>query len=134
VQARTGEQRDEDCVDVPTIVAPDEEPVLSAEHLAAEVELADVVVQGQSTVVEEAPECGPLVAGVAKPGLVSAIQLFHEQIASLAPQLPDYDLFCSLPGAGAALAPRLLVAFDERRERFPNAASPPEVCRRRSHH
>jgi hypothetical protein len=32
-------------------------------------------------------------------------------------------LFKSLPGAGAALAPRLLVAFGERRERFPNAAA-----------
>jgi transposase IS116/IS110/IS902 family protein len=29
----------------------------------------------------------------------------------------------ALPGAGPALAPRLLVAFGERRERFPDAAS-----------
>lgn len=37
--------------------------------------------------------------------------------------LPDYKLFAALPGAGPALAPRLLVAFGERRERFPNAAA-----------
>ena len=41
----------------------------------------------------------------------------------LAPTLPDYKLFAALPGAGPALAPRLLVAFGERRERFPNAAA-----------
>jgi hypothetical protein len=34
-----------------------------------------------------------------------------------AQELPDYALFRTLPGAGAALAPRLLVAFGERRER-----------------
>ena len=48
---------------------------------------------------------------------------FDHQIAGLCPQLPDYDLFRRLPGAGPALAPRLLVAFGERRERFPNAAA-----------
>lgn len=52
-----------------------------------------------------------------------AIATFDAEIAGLAPQLPDYDIFASLPGAGAALAPRLLVAFGERRERFPDAAS-----------
>lgn len=35
---------------------------------------------------------------------------------------PDADLFSSLPGAGAALAPRLLVAFGSDRERFASAA------------
>src|SRR5688572_890027 len=39
------------------------------------------------------------------------------------PELPDYALLRALRGAGAALAPRLLVAFGERRERFPGAAS-----------
>jgi transposase len=53
----------------------------------------------------------------------AAIQRFDEEIAALCPSLPDYELFRSLPGAGAALAPRLLVAFGERRERFPNAAA-----------
>jgi len=53
----------------------------------------------------------------------AAIERFDDEIAKLAPELPDYDLFRALPGAGAALAPRLLVAFGERRERFPDAAS-----------
>jgi transposase len=45
-----------------------------------------------------------------------------KQIAELAPTLPDYALFSALPGAGAALAPRLVVAFGEQRERFQTAA------------
>lgn len=53
----------------------------------------------------------------------AAIERFNEEISRLGPQLPDYELFRSLPGAGAALAPRLLVAFGERRERYPNAAA-----------
>jgi len=53
----------------------------------------------------------------------AAIERFDTEIAHLCPQLPDYTLFRALPGAGPALAPRLLVAFGERRERFPNAAA-----------
>jgi transposase len=53
----------------------------------------------------------------------AAIELFDAEIARLCPELPDYELFRALPGAGPALAPRLLVAFGEHRERFPNAAS-----------
>lgn len=53
----------------------------------------------------------------------TAIELFDQEIASLCPALPDYALFSCLPGAGPALAPRLLVAFGERRERFPDAAA-----------
>jgi transposase len=53
----------------------------------------------------------------------AAIARFDAEIARLAPTLPDYKLFAALPGAGPVLAPRLLVAFGERRERFPNAAA-----------
>lgn len=55
--------------------------------------------------------------------LSASIARFDEEIARLAPQLPDYDLFAALPGAGPTLAPRLLAAFGERRERFPDAAA-----------
>jgi transposase len=53
---------------------------------------------------------------------LAAIKRFDEAIAELAPQHPDYELFSPLPGAGPSLAPRLLVAFGEQRERFKNAA------------
>ncbi len=51
-----------------------------------------------------------------------AIKYFDDEIAELAPQHPDYALFSPLPGAGPSLAPRLLVAFGEQRDRFKNAA------------
>ncbi|HEY8943546.1 MAG TPA: IS110 family transposase [Polyangiaceae bacterium] len=53
----------------------------------------------------------------------AAIARFDDEIARLCPELRDYELFRALPGAGATLAPRLLVAFGECRERFPNAAA-----------
>ena len=52
---------------------------------------------------------------------LTAIKRFDEHIAELAPKHPDYALFDSLPGAGPSLAPRLLVAFGEQRERFTSA-------------
>lgn len=53
--------------------------------------------------------------------LTAAIDRLDQEIASCCPKLADYSLFAALPGAGPALAPRLLVAFGEHRERFPNA-------------
>ena len=39
-------------------------------------------------------------------------------------KLPDYDLlFSPLPGAAQVLAPRLLAAFGEDRQRYPQAAA-----------
>jgi len=51
-----------------------------------------------------------------------AINQFDDEIEKLATEHPDYGLFQSLPGAGPALAPRLLVAFGEQRERYKSAA------------
>jgi transposase len=54
---------------------------------------------------------------------LAAVERFDEKIAALAPTLPDYALFAALPGAGPTLAPRLLVAFGEQRERYASAAA-----------
>jgi transposase len=54
--------------------------------------------------------------------VLESIRIYDNEIAALAPQHPDYDLFSALPGAGPLLAPRLLVAFGEQRERFASAA------------
>ena len=54
--------------------------------------------------------------------MFKAIDQFDDEIAKLASQHPDYALFQPLPGAGPALAPRLLVAFGEQREPFKSAA------------
>lgn len=53
---------------------------------------------------------------------LQAIRQFDHEIAAVAETLPDYALFAALPGAGAVLAPRLLVAFGEQRERYAGAA------------
>ena len=53
---------------------------------------------------------------------LQAIERFDAEIAAVSQTLPDYALFRALPGAGATLAPRLLVAFGEQRERYGSAA------------
>jgi len=53
---------------------------------------------------------------------LQSIGMYDNEIAALAPRHPDYALFSGLPGAGPHLAPRLLVAFGEQRERFASAA------------
>ncbi|MCP4897779.1 MAG: IS110 family transposase [bacterium] len=53
---------------------------------------------------------------------LQAIRRFDDEIANLAPKHAAYGLFSALPGAGPSLAPRLLVAFGEQRERFASAA------------
>src|ERR1700675_637180 len=53
--------------------------------------------------------------------VLAAIVQFDREIAAVVHTLPDYALFEDLPGAGAQLAPRLLAAFGEQRERFRSA-------------
>jgi hypothetical protein len=60
--------------------------------------------------------------------LAAMLKPLHQMIAQLDQQIqnhmdqhPDAALFCSLPGAGPCLAPRLLVAFGTNRERFHSA-------------
>lgn len=47
-----------------------------------------------------------------------AIEDFDDAMAKRAQSHPDFPLFDALPGAGPVLAPRLLVAFGEQRERY----------------
>lgn len=54
--------------------------------------------------------------------VLTLIDRFDKEIERVASALPDYALFRSLPGAGQHLAPRLLAAFGEERERFQSAA------------
>src|SRR6516164_9447003 len=53
--------------------------------------------------------------------LRSNIAAFDQRIAQLTESHPDGALFASLPGAGAFLAPRLLVAFGTLRDRYQSA-------------
>jgi transposase len=54
--------------------------------------------------------------------MFKAIGQFDDEIEKLASGHPDYVIFQPLPGAGPTLAPRLLVAFGEQRDRFKSAA------------
>ena len=54
--------------------------------------------------------------------ILQAIDNFDAEIKAVTKNLPDYDLFAALPGAGPIQAPRLLVAFGEDRDRYANAA------------
>ena len=53
--------------------------------------------------------------------LLQGIAVLEDQIEKLTAAHEDFALFEGLPGAGAALAPRLLAAFGSRRERFESA-------------
>jgi transposase len=54
--------------------------------------------------------------------VLTAIEQFDTAIADTCNQLGDYALFRNLPGAGPVLAPRLLAAFGEDRERYHSAS------------
>jgi len=54
--------------------------------------------------------------------VIDAIDTFDCAIADTAAKITDYPLFEALPGAGPTLAPRLLVAFGEQRDRYHDAA------------
>jgi transposase len=49
------------------------------------------------------------------------IAIYEKRIEELVAAHPDGALFASLPGAGAALVPRLITAFGTQRDRFDNA-------------
>jgi len=55
------------------------------------------------------------------PVLRKSITKLEERIKTEMKSHPDMQLFSTLPGAGEALAPRLLVAFGSQRERFASA-------------
>lgn len=59
-------------------------------------------------------------AGVLR-GLHQSLAALDRQIQQAMDQHPDAEIFRSLPGAGPALAPRLLVAFGTQRDRFQSA-------------
>ena len=60
------------------------------------------------------------LAGMLKP-LHQALKHLDQEIEQAMDQHPDAGLFRSFPGAGPALAPRLLVAFGTQRDRFESA-------------
>ena len=66
VQPAAGQQRDPERVDLGSLVAAAKQPVAAAQHLAAQSQLAAVIVQGQSPVGQESPQGLLLIARVAQ--------------------------------------------------------------------
>jgi len=78
--------------------------------------------------IEDRAVIAPALLSVAM--LVDLLEVHARHIALLAARIakvfaahPRAELFAALPGAGPALAPRLLVAFGDLPERYPTAAS-----------
>ena len=55
--------------------------------------------------------------------LREAVAEHDKAIADLAQAHPDYGIFSSLPGAGPAMAPRLIAAFGTQRDRYATASA-----------
>ncbi len=55
-------------------------------------------------------------------GLIESLKQYDARLAGLMQRHPDADIFQALPGAGQALAPRLLAAFGSNRERINSPA------------
>ena len=55
--------------------------------------------------------------------LRKAITEHDRKIAALSQSHPDYHIFSSLPGAGAVMVPRLMVAFGTQRDRYATASA-----------
>jgi transposase len=95
----------------PQLIEPRVHAILSTTALTADA----AVISPNRLLVDVLVE--PLRAG--RP----AVARFDREIAPLAVTLPDDALFSPLPGAGPGLAPRLLAAFGDQRERDPQAAA-----------
>jgi len=59
--------------------------------------------------------------------LLEPIRQYEQELERLMTQHPDARIFQSLPGAGDALAPRLLAAFGTDRDRLDNAAQMEQI-------
>ena len=68
VQPGAREERDEDGVHPSSVFATDEHPIFPAEHLPAQIQLADVVAQGQTPIIEESAQGDALVERVPDAG------------------------------------------------------------------
>jgi transposase len=90
------------------------------EQLMANIKKAQPLTQDGAVLLASSMMVHALVSQI--PSLTESIERYDQQIAALFDQHDDSTLFGSLPGAGSALAPRLLAAFGSNRDRFECAA------------
>lgn len=95
------------------------------EQLLANIKKAQPLTQDSAVLLSCSMKVETLVQQI--PLLTEAIERYEQKIAALFDQHDDSTLFGSLPGAGPALAPRLLAAFGSNRDRFEFAAEMQEL-------
>src|SRR6202158_512811 len=84
VELAAGQERDESGVDLPAVVAAQKNPVTPTESLAAQLALAEIVVQRQPSVFEKASEGNAVVARIAD-GLGNRRLVQHQRSLLVAP-------------------------------------------------
>lgn len=84
--------------------------------------LSEAVALTTDAAVIEAGRCRATRIASQILALLPHIKSFDKRIAELFASHPDAPIFASLPGAGTALAPRLLAAFGSQRERWSDAS------------
>lgn len=95
------------------------------EQLLANVKKAQPLTQDSAILLSCSMKVDTLVQQI--PLLTEAIERYDQKIAALFDQHDDSTLFGSFPGAGPALAPRLLAAFGSNRGRFEYASEIQEI-------
>jgi transposase len=90
------------------------------EQLITHIQQAQPLTQDGAVILSSSMMVQALVNQISR--LTESIERYDQQIASLFSQHDDSTLFGSFPGAGPALAPRLLAAFGSDRSRFECAA------------
>ena len=90
------------------------------EQLVADIRKALPLIDDSALLLAGSMKVATLVTQI--PLLTEAIERYDQKIAALFEQHDDSTLFGSFPGAGPALAPRLLAAFGSDRTRFEFAA------------
>jgi transposase len=95
------------------------------EQLVANIKKAQPLTQDSAVLLSSSMKVETLVQQI--PLLTEAIERYDAKIAALFDQHDDSTLFGSFPGAGPALAPRLLAAFGSNRDRFECASEMQEL-------
>ena len=95
------------------------------EQLIANIKKAQPLTQDSAVLLSCSMKVETLTQQI--PLLTEAIERYDQKIAALFDQHDDSTLFGSFPGAGSALAPRLLAAFGSNRDRFECASQLQEL-------
>jgi transposase len=95
------------------------------EQLVADIRKALPLIHDGAILLAGSMKVQTLVTQI--PLLTEAIERYDQKIAALFEQHDDSTLFGSFPGAGPALAPRLLAAFGSNRARFEFASEVQEL-------